>query len=238
MVAILRYFIMRRRLPSLTAAALLTLSGAPALAEALSLPPPDAVRQSAVSADYRIEPLDTLDINVSQVTELSKPVQVDTGGKVLLPLIGQVQAAGRTPAELSDDIAAELKKKYMKDPQVVVAVKEAQGQKITVDGAVLQPGMYPLAGPTTLMQAVSMAKGADPHFANVHKVAIFRQVNGERRSAFYDLAQIRSGQAEDPQVYGSDIVVVDTSGAKSFFNNFSGAFGSSVGLLGMLIRPW
>jgi polysaccharide export outer membrane protein len=229
---------MRRRLPSLTAVALLALSGAPALAAATNLPPPDASHLSSAGADYRIEPLDTLDVNVSQVAELSKPVQVDTGGKILMPLIGQVQAAGRTPSELSDDIAAELKKKYMKDPQVVVAVKDAQGQKITVDGAVQQPGMYALAGPTTLMQAVSMAKGADPHFANVHKVAIFRTINGERRSAFYDLAQIRTGQAQDPPVYGSDIVVVDTSGAKSFFNNFSGAFGSGLGLLGMLVRPW
>jgi polysaccharide export outer membrane protein len=230
---------MRRRLPSLTAAALLALSGAPALAATGNLPPPDNFnRASAASGGYRIEPLDTLDINVSQVEDLSKPVQVDSGGKILLPLVGQIQAAGRTPAELSDDIAAALKKKYMKDPQVVVGVKEAQGEKITVDGAVLAPGMYPLGGPTTLMQAVSMAKGADPHFANVHRVAIFRQVNGERRSAFYDLAQIRTGQAQDPQVYGSDIVVVDTSGSKSFFNNFSGGVSSGLGFLGMLIRPW
>jgi polysaccharide export outer membrane protein len=229
---------MRRRLPSLTAAALLALGSAPALAGTINLPPPDSLRHSAAGSEYRIEPMDTLDINVSQVAELSKPVQVDTSGKVLLPLIGQIQAAGRTPSELSDDIATALKQKYMKDPQVVVGVKEAQGEKITVDGAVGAPGMYPLAGPTTLMQAVSMAKGADPHFANVHRVAIFRMVNGQRQSAFYDLAQIRSGQAEDPQVYGSDIVVVDTSGSKSFFNNYSGAFGSGLGLLGMLIRPW
>lgn len=229
---------MRRRLPSLTAAALLALGCAPALAATADLPPPDAYSHASGSGEYRIEPLDMLDINVSQVADLSKPVQVDTGGKVLLPLVGQIQAAGRTPAELSDDIAGALKKKYMKDPQVVVGVKEAQGQKVTVDGAVGQPGMYPLAGPTTLMRAVSMAKGADPHFANVHRVAIFRTINGQRRSAFYDLAQIRSGRAEDPAVYGSDIVVVDTSGSKSFFNNYSGAFGSGMGLLGMLIRPW
>ncbi|HKR87501.1 MAG TPA: polysaccharide biosynthesis/export family protein [Phenylobacterium sp.] len=194
--------------------------------------------QAQSAGDYRIGPQDMLDINVSQVEELSKPVQVDTGGNILLPLVGQMKAAGRTPAELSDDIATALKKKYMKDPQVVVSVKDAQGQKITVDGAVGQPGVYSLNGPTTLMQAVSLAKGADPHFANVHRVTIFRTINGERRSALYDLAQIRSGHAQDPTVYGSDIVVVDTSGSKSFFNNYSGAFGSGVGLLGMLIRPW
>lgn len=228
---------MRRRLPSLTAAALLALCGAPALAASADLPPPDSFGHSQ-GAEYRIEPLDKLDVNVSQVEELSKPVQVDSGGKILLPLVGQIQAAGRTPAQLSDDIAAALRKKYMKDPQVVVSVKEAQGEKITVDGAVTQPGMYDLAGPTTLMQAVSMAKGADPHFANVHRVAIFRNVNGQRRTAVYDLAAIRTGKAEDPPVYGSDIVVVDTSGAKSFFNNYGGGFGSGLGLLGMLIHPW
>jgi polysaccharide biosynthesis/export protein len=234
---------MRRRLPSLTAAAVIALGGASSLAHAAQaksghMPPPDALTQAQTPGEYRIGPQDMLDINVSQVEELSKPVQVDTGGNILLPLVGQMKAAGRTPAELSDDIAGALKKKYMKDPQVVVSVKDAQGQKITVDGAVGQPGVYALNGPTTLMQAVSLAKGADPHFANVHRVTIFRTINGERRSAFYDLAQIRSGQAEDPLVYGSDIVVVDTSGAKSFFNNYSGAFGSGLGLLGMVIRPW
>ena len=229
---------MRRRLPSLTAAALLALSGAPALAASVDMPPPDGSGHAQTAGEYRIEPLDKLDINVSQVEELSKPVQVDSGGKILMPLIGQVQAAGRTPAQLSDDIAAALKKKYMKDPQVVVSVKEAQGEKITVDGAVAQPGMYDLAGPTTLMQAVSMAKGADPHFANVHRVAIFRNVGGQRRSAVYDLAAIRRGAAEDPPVYGSDIVVVDTSGSKSFFNNFSGGLSSGLGFLGMVMRPW
>jgi len=227
---------MHKRLPPLTAAAIIALFGAPALAA--DLPPPDTVTQARAAGDYRIGPQDMLDIDVSQVPELSKPFEVDTGGNLLLPLVGQVQAAGRTPAELSADIATALKKKYMKDPQVVVSVKEAQGQKITVDGAVGQPGVYPLNGPTTLMQAVSLAKGADPHFANVHKVAIFRQVNGTRRSAFYDLQQIRTGHADDPAVYGSDIVVVDTSGSKSFFNTYSGAFGSGMGLLGMLIRPW
>lgn len=229
---------MRRRMPSLTAAAIIALGGASAMAEpgaaSADMPPPDAITQARASGEYRIGPQDMLEINVSQVEELSKPVQVDTGGNILLPLVGQLQAAGRTPAELSNDIAAALKQKYMKNPQVVVAVKDAQGQKITVDGAVGQPGVYALNGPTTLMQAVSLARGADPHLANMHRVAIFRQVNGVRRSAYYDLTRIRNGQTEDPPVYGTDIVVVDTSGAKSFVQTFQGAFG----LVGMIIRPW
>jgi polysaccharide export outer membrane protein len=227
---------MRRTLPpALAAAALMALCAAPALAATPDLPPPDPVRTTSAGAEYRIEPLDMLDINVSQVDELSRSVQVDNGGKILLPLIGQIQAAGRTPAELSQDIAAALKQRYMKDPQVVVAMKDAQGQKITVDGAVGAPGVYPLNGPTTLMQAVSLAKGADSHLANPHRVAIFRTVNGTRHTAFYDLVQIRQAKAEDPPVYGGDIVVVDTSSSKNFVQSFGSAFGV---LSAVLFHTW
>jgi polysaccharide biosynthesis/export protein len=226
---------MSRRLPSLAAAAFFTLAGAPAFAATASLPPPDsAAVLRPESADYRIGAQDELEINVFGIEELKRDVVVDSGGKILLPLIGQINAGGRTVPELSSDIATALKAKYMKDPQVIVTVKAAQSQKVTVDGAVQSPGVYPLAGPTTLMQAISLAKGPDPRLANPKKVAIFRTIGGTRKQAFYDLTAIRAGKAEDPQVYGSDIVVVDTSGAKSFFQNFSGSFG----LLGMLLRPW
>jgi polysaccharide export outer membrane protein len=197
-------------------------------------PPPSATVSQVRAADYRITPGDQLNISVDQLAELSKTFEVDTSGRLLLPLVGQIPAAGRTPAELSDDIAAALKKKYMKDPQVLVSLKEAQGQRVTVDGAVNSPGVYPLAGPTTLLQAVSLAKGPDQHFANIHRVAIFRIVDGRRSSTFYDLAKVRTGKVEDPPVYGNDIVVVDTSGAKSFMQNFQGALGP----LGVLLRPW
>jgi polysaccharide export outer membrane protein len=227
---------MRRRSSTLAAAAVLVLAASPALA-ASSLPPPDTIARITPGAtEYRIGPADSLDINVNQLPEFTKTVEVDPSGRILLPLIGQVQAAGRTPAQLSDDIAVALKKKYMKDPLVVVSVKEAQGQKVTVDGAVSKPGVYPLAGPTTLLQAVALAQGPDPKLANPKRVAIFRTVGGERKTAFYDLTQIRTGKSEDPVVYGNDIVVVDSSGAKSFMQNFQG--GSFVGLLGMLLRPW
>jgi polysaccharide export outer membrane protein len=124
----------------------------------------------------------------------------------------------------------------MKDPIVVVAVKDAQGEKVTVDGAVTKPGVYPLAGRTTLLQAVALASGPDPKLANPKRVAIFRTIHGQRRSAFYDLTQIRTGRAEDPVIYGNDIIVVDESGAKSFMQNMGG--GSILGVLGMVLRPW
>ena len=222
------------RMTLLAAAAALALASSAVMA-APQLPPPDDLAGATVgSRDYRIGPDDTLDINVFQIAELTRTVHVDSTGKILLPLLGSVQASGRTPDQLSTDIAAQLKKSYMNDPQVTVAVKEAQSQRVTVDGAVVQPGVYPLTGRTTLLQAVSLAKGPDPKLANIRHVAIFRTVGGTRHSAMYDLSQVRTGKAEDPEVYGNDIIVVDTSGSKSFFQNFSGGFG----LLGMLIRPY
>lgn len=222
------------RLPLLAATFALTLAST-CMAATPQLPPPDDAAGAAVgSRDYRIGANDTLDINVFQIAELTRTVHVDSAGKILLPLLGSVQASGRTPDQLSEDIATDLKKTYMKDPQVTVAVKEAQSQKVTVDGAVIQPGVYPLTGRTTLLQAVSLAKGPDPKLANIKHVAIFRTIGGTRRSAMYDLSQVRTGKADDPEVFGNDIIVVDTSGSKSFFQNFSGGFG----LLGLLVHPY
>jgi polysaccharide export outer membrane protein len=189
------------------------------------LPPPDgAVSIRPGDADYRIGPQDVLDINVFQVQDLSKTLTVDSGGKILMPLLGQVPAAGRTTAQLSKDIAAALETKYMKNPQVVVAVKEASSQKVTVDGAVQQPGIYALQGPTTLMQAVALAHGVDPKLANLHKVAVIRMIHNQRIAAMYDLGSIRQGRSLDPQVYGQDVIIVDTSGGKSFLRDFSQTF--------------
>src|SRR6185437_10646255 len=132
-----RDLVMRRASLPLAAAALVALAAPSALAASHSLPPPDAAAQArAGPGDYRIGPGDVLNINVDQAAELSKTFEVDTSGRLLLPLVGEIPAAGRTPAELSDDIAVALKKKYMKNPQVLVSLKEAQGQRVTVDGAV------------------------------------------------------------------------------------------------------
>jgi polysaccharide export outer membrane protein len=187
----------------------------------------------ATVSDYRIGPQDMLEINVFQVKDLTGPVQVDSTGNILMPLIGQVPAAGKTPRELSQHLEAELGRKYLRDPRVTVTVKDASGLRVTVDGAVMQPGIYPLPGPTTLLQAVALAKGPDTRIANIKKVAVFREVGGRRTTHVYDLARIRAGAAPDPQILGNDVVVVDTSGTKSFLRDFGG----SLGFLSIL-RPY
>jgi polysaccharide export outer membrane protein len=175
---------------------------------------------AVVSADYKIGPGDQLDVNVFDIGDLSRSVQVDAGGKIILPLIGEMNATNQTSDELAQNIADALKRKYVKNPLVTVTVKEAASQRVTVDGAVGAPGVYPLTGATTLMQAVALAKGADPKTANLHRVELIRLVAGERQSKFYDLASIRAGHTPDPKIEGRDIVVVETSGAKTLWNNF------------------
>lgn len=172
--------------------------------------------------DYRIGPQDTLEINVFQLNDLNRVVQVDSSGRILLPLLGAVQASGMTSSQLSRDIAERLAKNYVNNPQVTVVVKDAQGQRITVDGAVTQPGVYPLTGPTTLMQAIALAKGPDTRLANLHRVVVFRTVGSERTTTAYDLSAIRTGQRPDPIIYGKDVIVVDTSGGRSFLRDLGG----------------
>ncbi|HWQ88292.1 polysaccharide biosynthesis/export family protein [Brevundimonas sp.] len=170
-----------------------------------------AASSGAEASAYRIGPSDKLALTVFQVEELSfAEIFVDASGKLQLPLLGSVQAAGLTPAELSADLERRLGERYLRNPQVSVSVSEAASQKITVDGAVVKPGVYEMRGRTTLLQAVAMAEGGT-RVADLKKVAVFRSVGGRPMIAVFDLAAIRRGQAPDPVVLGDDIVVVDTS---------------------------
>jgi len=177
--------------------------------------PATAAPVSLVPDDYKIGPQDTLDVSVFQVADLSKTVRVDTGGTIFLPLIGTVTATGRTAKELSDDVATELGKKYLNDPLVTVTVKESASQKVTIDGAVVHPGIYPISGQTTLLQAVALAQGP-AELADVHQVAIFRTQGDKRLTAVFDLAAIRDGKAGDPRILANDIVIVETSRGRKF----------------------
>lgn len=158
--------------------------------------------------------LDRLDVIVFQVPDLTfmgaNAIRVDAAGLIEMPLIGSLQAAGRTTAELGTDIRTRLGSRYLQNPQVTVRVAEAGNQKITVDGAVVQAGVFETKGQTTLVQAIAMARGASP-VANLRSVAVFRTVDGRPMVAVFDLAAIRGGYAQDPMLQGDDIVVVDTS---------------------------
>jgi polysaccharide export outer membrane protein len=174
---------------------------------------PDTTTLVPLEGGYRIAPMDTLTIRVFGMSDLTGDYQVDLRGNLSMPLIGEVVAIDKTPAQLDELLTQKYGEKYLENPDVSIGIKAATGHSVTVDGSVKKPGSFPVLGPMTLMQAIAQAQGLD-ELANAHRVAIFRTIGGKRQAAAFDLMSIRRGQMEDPQVYSGDIVVVDGSGIK------------------------
>ena len=185
------------------------------------LPAPSRADLSAPNRPYLIGPFDKLQIDVFGVEDLTREVQADASGRISFPLLGAVDAAGKTPGELADLIADGLRGKYVRNPQVTVNLKETMSQIVTVDGEVKQPGLYPVIGRMTLTSAVASAKGTT-EFARLNNVYVVRLVNGQRMVGAFNLAAIRAGRYEDPEVYANDVVVVGESSGRRLFQNFLG----------------
>lgn len=182
-------------------------------AEAYRLFPPLADHNA--NRSYTIGPLDTIAITVFQEPDLTvRDMQVDAAGKVVLPLVGSIQAAGYTATELAASIAKALSKEMLVNPQVSVVVQNAISQKVTVQGSVTEPGIYQLQGPTTLLDALAMAKGTT-RVASLDDVAVFRQVAGRKIGAVFNVKKISNGEQADPEILGSDTIVVGHSGIKA-----------------------
>jgi polysaccharide export outer membrane protein len=187
----------------------------------VQLAEPDRPVAVALGDDYRIGPLDTLKIAVFQVPDLSGEFEVDLTGNVALPLVGNVKAIDLTPSELDQRLTAKLGEKYLQSPDVTVGVKTSSTRVVTVDGSVRSPGVFPANQPLTLMQVIAMAKGTDEN-ANPRRIAIFRQIQGQRMAAAFDLTSIRRGEMEDPKVYSGDIVVVSGTKTKALYQQILG----------------
>lgn len=188
-----------------------------------ALPPPDTTTSSGAyegATDYRIGAQDLLQVSVFGVQDLDKEVRVNSNGQVSLPLIGSVMAGGKTIPEFEAELTKRYAEGYLQNPQVSVFVKEYTSQRITLEGAVSKPGIYPITGKTTLLQTIALAGGVDDKVADLGGIVLMRQVNGRRMAAVFDLRQVRRGLIEDPQVFGDDIIVVEQSGSKSAFRRF------------------
>ncbi len=157
--------------------------------------------------DYRIGAQDLLEIRVYGIDDLKRDVRVNSRGMVTLPLIGPVEVGGLTSEDAEALIAAKYAKDYLQDPQVSVFIKEFTSQRITVEGAVARPGIYPIRGDTTLVQAIALA-GGQGQLPDLNEVMVFRLEAGQRRAITYDLIKIRSGEIPDPKLVNEDIVVV------------------------------
>lgn len=168
---------------------------------------------------YKVGPLDVLEISVFKVPELSKSVQVADTGTINLPLAGEIQAADRTAQDIERDLTTRLSGRYLRNPQVTVYVREYNSQRATIEGAVRKPGVYPIKGRTSLLQFIAMAESLDRDTAS-NDVVIFRIINGKRHAAKYDIAEIRGGRSQDPEIEQGDVIVVDTSSSKILFSGF------------------
>ncbi|MBB3034338.1 polysaccharide biosynthesis/export family protein [Alteriqipengyuania lutimaris] len=185
------------------------------------LPSPDRSDLTVAPRLALIGPLDTISVDVFGVPQLSREVQVDSGGRIAMPLIGTVDAGGKTAAELASDIERSLAGRYVRNPSVSVNIDSSVSQVVTVDGQVVEPGLYPVTNQMTLLRAVASARGLT-EFAKEDDVVILRQVNGQRLAGLYNISAIRRGLYADPAIYANDIIVVGDSPQRRMFRDLVG----------------
>jgi polysaccharide export outer membrane protein len=130
-----------------------------------------------LASAYQIGPEDVLEISVWKNPELSRTVPVRPDGKVSLPLVNDIQAAGLTPVDLRDQVTAKLSE-YIPAPEVSVIVREVHSRKVTVAGAVKLPGRYELKSTMTVLEVIALAQGLTD-FASRDRIVILRQ-NGQK----------------------------------------------------------
>jgi len=132
-----------------------------------------ATPENAHSDDsYVIGANDTLAINVWKEPDVSRSVPVRSDGKISLPLVGELQAAGQTPRQLEHEIAKRLQS-YISEPEVTVIVTDSKSQKFNILGMVARPGTYLLSGSTTVLDAIAMA-GGFKDFAKKKSIYVLR----------------------------------------------------------------
>jgi len=153
---------------------------------------------------------DTLDINVFKVADLSaKSLIVESSGLISMPLIGSVKVAGLSITQAENMITQRLKK-YMQDPKVSIArTNKAVENRVTVEGEVKAPGVFPIKGNLSFLQAIAMAQGLN-NVAESRNVLFFR--DGKRHSVNLDL--VRLGKIADPILRGDDRIIVLKNASK------------------------
>ncbi|MEO6360338.1 MAG: polysaccharide biosynthesis/export family protein [Sphingomicrobium sp.] len=179
-----------------------------------------AVDPSALRATAPIGPLDRLEVIVFREPELSvADTPVDESGRIMLPLAGEFSAAGKSAQSLATEISQRLRQ-YLRNPEVAVRVKQAASKRITVAGSVMQPGVFPVEGRVTLLQAVALARGPS-QVADLDTTLIFRTQNGQKTVAKFDIGAISRGKAPDPEVLPGDTIAVGSSGLKTAWRDIT-----------------
>jgi len=182
-------------------------------ATATSVPPAPAsvvtpAAAAVVPSNYTIGPDDILSVVFWRDKEMSADVVVRPDGRVTLPLVSDVMAAGLTPEQLRDRIREEAAK-YVEDPNVTVVVKQINSRKVFISGMVGRPGAYALSGAITVLQMLTMAGGVN-EFADDSKIIIMRSENGKQRALKFNLKDVKKGKnlQQNIELKPGDTIVV------------------------------
>src|SRR5258708_15166302 len=160
-------------------------------------------------ADYKIGPQDVLRIDVWKETEISRTVPVRPDGKISIPLLNDVQAAGLTAMRLADVISEGLKK-FINNPQVTVSVSEINSRRVYVTGEVTRPGTMPLLPNMTVLQALSTS-GGFTQFAKIKNIYVLRTTSeGKQEKLPFNYKEVLNGQKPEQNyvLKPGDVIVV------------------------------
>ncbi len=166
------------------------------------------VKAANADPSYIIGAEDVLNINVWKEADISRTVPVRPDGRISLPLLNDVQAAGLTPQQLADSIRDGLKK-FMSDPVVTVIVTAVNSRRVYIVGEVTKPGMLPLLSGMTVLQALASA-GTFTQFANIKGIYVLRNENGKQVKHPFNYKAVVKGQNADQnlELKPGDTIVV------------------------------
>lgn len=172
---------------------------AAAASAAVPAPPP---------GDYTIGPDDILTIVFWKEKDMSSDVAVRPDGRISLPLLNDVDAAGLTPEQLRVKLAAAADK-FLEEPTVTVVVKQINSRKVFITGQVPKPGPYPLTGPTNVVQLIAMAGGV-LEYADSENIVIMRTVNGKPMSYEFNYKDVakRKNLGQNIELKPGDTIIV------------------------------
>jgi polysaccharide export outer membrane protein len=165
-----------------------------------------ATLASLGEAEYKIGPQDVLQIDVWKEPEITRTIPVRPDGKISLPLLNDIQAAGLTSLELAANIRDGLKK-FLNNPQVTVTVSAINSRRIYITGEVGRPGATPLTPNMTALQALSSA-GGFTQFAKIKNIYILRQEGDKQVRIPFSYKDVVAGKKPDVPLKAGDVIVV------------------------------
>src|SRR6202171_4298172 len=161
---------------------------------------------ATTDTEYKLWPQDVVQVTVWKEPEITRTIPVRPDGKISLPLLNDVQAAGLTAMQLASNIREGLTK-FLNNPQVTVTVTQINSRRVFVTGEVIRSGALPLLPGMTVLQALS-SSGGFTQFAKEKAIYILRNENGKQVKHLYNYKDVLKGKTEDILLEPGDVIVV------------------------------